>query len=122
VEDMRRIGFETVLRACGFASLGIFCVMVGMSFEPRLAFQTGGILTMGMTGVLFFKALEARTKDCRKTEMWLYLSKDQRPPLAAAQRLTSTLMREIYITFAVWTAAVAIAMWAIAFVFSLINL
>ena len=45
MEHMRRIAYETVLRACGFGSLAIFCVMIGMSFEPRLAFQAGGTLT-----------------------------------------------------------------------------
>ena len=45
MEDMRRIAYETVLRACGFGSLAIFCVMVGMSFMPRSAFQAGGFLT-----------------------------------------------------------------------------
>ena len=45
VEDMRQIAYETVLRACGFGSLAIFCVMIGLSFEPRAAFQAGGFLT-----------------------------------------------------------------------------
>ena len=45
MEHMRHIAYETVLRACGFGSLAIFCVMIGMSFEPRLAFQAGGTLT-----------------------------------------------------------------------------
>ena len=80
MEHMRRIAYETVLRACGFASLAIFCVMIGMSFQPRLAFQAGGILTMLMTLILILKAYEARTKDYRRTEMWLYLEKEQRPP------------------------------------------
>jgi hypothetical protein len=119
---MRRIALETVARACGFGSLAIFCIMVGISFEPRLAFQTGGTLTMMMTGVLFLKALEARTKDCRRTEMWLYLDKEQRPPLAAAQRLTSALMREIYLTFAMWTSMIAVVMWTMALFFSYIGL
>ena len=60
---MRRIAFETVLRACGFGSLAIFCVMIGLSFEPRVAFQTGGVLTMVMPGILIFKAQEALTKN-----------------------------------------------------------
>ena len=57
---MRRIAYETVLRACGFGCLGIFCVMIGMSFEPRLAFQAGGTLTTLMAGILIYKAREAR--------------------------------------------------------------
>lgn len=122
MDNIRRIALETVMRACAFASLAIFCVMVGMSFEPRLAFQAGGILTMMMTGVLFFKALEARTKDCRRTEMWLYLAKEERPPLAAAQQLTSALMREIYLTFALWTSLVAVGMWVLALLFGLLGM
>jgi len=111
---MRRVAYETVLRACGFASLAIFCVMIGMSFMPRLAFQTGGFLTTIMTAVLILKAFEARTKDYRRTEMWLYLEKDERPPAPYAQWASATVLRETYLTFAMWTAVISIAMWALA--------
>ena len=116
---MRRIAYETVLRACGFASLAIFCVMVGMSFEPRLAFQAGGTLTTLMALILVYKAREALTKDYRRTELWLYLEKDQRPPATYAQWASATVLRETYFTFARWTAAIAIAMWIVALVFRL---
>jgi hypothetical protein len=119
LENMRRIAYETVLRACGFASLAIFCVMIGMSFAPRLAFQAGGTLTMLMAVVLLYKAREALTKDYRRTEMWLYIEKEQRPPPAYAQWASSTILRETYLTFALWTSMVAIAMWVIALLFSL---
>ena len=119
MDQMRRIAFETVMRSCGFGSLAIFCVMIGLSFNPQVAFQTGGALTMLMTGILVFKAFEARTKNHRRTEMWLYLPKEARPPEATAQRLTATLMREIYLTFAMWTSVVSVVMWGIAVLFSL---
>jgi hypothetical protein len=122
METMRQIAYATVLRACGFASLAIFCFMVGLSFAPRLAFQTGGMLTMIMTGILFLKAIEARWKPYRRTEMWLYLPKEERPPAAAAQQLTSAVLRETYLTFATWTSLVAIAMWALALFFSFLGL
>ena len=115
---MRHIAYETVLRACGFGSLAIFCVMIGMSFEPRLAFQAGGTLTTLMACVLIYKAREALTKDYRKTEMWLYIEKDHRPPADYAQWASSTILRETYRTFAMWTSAIAIAMWVIALMFS----
>lgn len=118
MEDMRRIAFETVLRACGFASLAIFCVMIGLSFNPLVAFQSGGFLTTIMTGVLVLKAFEARTKPYRRTELWLYLPKEARPPEAVAQRLTSSLMREVYLNFALWSSVTSIVMWAIALLFS----
>lgn len=118
MEQMRRIAYETVLRACSFASLAIFCVMIGLSFLPRSAFQAGGFLSLVMTLVLIIKAQEARTKDYRRTEMWLYLPKESRPPQAIAQRTISLLMREVYLQFAQWTALVSIVMWAIALFFS----
>src|SRR5262245_40910258 len=119
---MRRIAFETVLRACGFGSLAIFCVMIGLSFEPRIAFQAGGTLTLLMVAILMFKAQEALTKNYRRTELWLYLPKELRPPEASAQQTTSVIMRETYLTFALWTAAIAIGMFLLAFLFSMVEL
>jgi hypothetical protein len=122
MEQMRRIAYETVLRACGFGSLAICCVMIGMSFEPRAAFQVGAILTLVMTGILLLKAHEARTKDHRRTEMWLYIPREERPPADFAQWASATVLRETYLTFARWTAAIAGVMAAIALVFSLAGL
>ena len=119
---MRHIAYETVLRACGFGSLAIFCVMIGLSFEPRVAFQTGGVLTLVMSGILIFKAQEALTKNHRRTEMWLYLPKEQRPPESYAQWASSTVLRETYLTFALWTSAIAIVMWILALVFLLLGI
>ena len=119
MEHMRRVAYETVLRACGFGSLAIFCIMIGLSFNPRAAFQAGGILSTLMAIILIMKAREALTKDYRKTEMWLYLPKDFRPPEAYAQWASATVLRDTYLTFAMWTSAIAIAMWTIALLFSL---
>ena len=121
MEHMRQIAYETVLRACGFGCLAIFCVMVGMSFDPRLAFQAGGFLTTIMAFILILKSREALTKDYRRTEMWLYVEKDFRPPEAYAQWATSTVLRDTYLTFALWTSVISIAMWVIALVFSLLG-
>jgi hypothetical protein len=122
MEAMRRVAYATVLRACAFGSLTIFCFMVGLSFEPRIAFQAGGVLTMMMTGILFAKAHEARTKPYRRTEMWLYLPEEARPPAASAQQLTSVVLQETYMTFALWTAAMAVIMWVIALLCSFLGL
>jgi hypothetical protein len=122
MEHMRQVAYETVMRACGFGSLAIFCVMVGLSFEPRAAFQAGGFLTLLMTGILLFKAYEARTKHYRRTEMWLYLPKELRPPESYAQWASATVLRETYLTFARWSAAIAIVMWVIALAFSIAGL
>ena len=91
-------------------------------FEPRVAFQAGGFLTLLMTVILILKAYEARTKDHRHTEMWLYLPEERRPPKPQAQWAISTVMRETYFLFALWTAIISIVMWVIALFFSLIGL
>jgi hypothetical protein len=119
MEEMRRAAFECVARACGFASLAIFCLMFGLSFELRLAFKAGGFLTTLVALILMFKAREALTKDYRKTEMWLCLPKASRPPAAIAQQLSATVLRETYLTFALWASAIAVCLWAVAFVFAL---
>ena len=119
MEDMRRAAYKTVLRACAFGSLAISCLMMGMAFTPRTAFQTGGALTMLMTLILVLKAIGASSKRYSRTEMWLNLAKEHRPPPATAQQLTSTVMRETYLTFALWTSMAAICMWITALFFSL---
>ena len=122
MQEMRRIAYATVQRACLFGSLAIFCVMVGMSFEPRLAFQAGGTLTGLMAIILMYKARDALTKPYRKTELWLYLPEELRPPADHAQWASSTVLRETYLTFALWTSAISIAMWVIALVFRLFGI
>jgi hypothetical protein len=122
MDKMREVAFQVVQRACLFGALAIFCLMVGLSFEPRLAFKAGGTATTLLAAVLVYKAREARTKPYRKTEMWLYLPKDERPPEAYAQRVSAAVLRDTYLNFALWTSAIAVTMWAIALLLPLAGL
>jgi len=115
MEEMRKVAFASVARACGFGMLAIVCVMVGMSYDPRAVFQAGGILTLMMTFILILKARYALTQNYKKTEMWLYLDKNFRPPEAYAQWAASTVLRDAYFTFAMYTALISIVMWVLAF-------
>jgi len=81
--------------------------MIGMSFHPKLAFQAGGFLTMIMAFILIFKSREFLTNDYRTTEMWLYIEKDFRPPEAYAQWASATILRDTYLTFALWTSLIS---------------
>lgn len=121
IEEMRKIAFTTVLRGCAFGSLAIFCTMFGLSFDGRIAFKTGGVLTLLMVFVLIFKAYEARTKDYRRTEMWLYLPKEQRPPEGIAQWASSLVLWDTYLLFALWTTVMSVVMWILAIIFSLVG-
>ncbi|MBS4081976.1 MAG: hypothetical protein KGZ73_00365 [Rhizobiales bacterium] len=113
---MRKAAFESVSRGCGFGFLAIACFMMGMS-DPRAIFQTGGILTLIMVLVLLAKARYALTQDYKRTEMWLMLPKDFRPPERYAQWAASTVLRDAYFTFAKYTAFTSIVMWVIALIF-----
>ena len=119
MEEMRRVALSTVARGCGFGMLAIVCVMMGLLYDPRMVFQTGGILTLIMTFVLILKARYALTQNYKKTEMWLYLDKDFRPPEAYAQWAASTVLRDAYFTYAMYTAMISIAMWVMALLLSL---
>jgi hypothetical protein len=44
-----------------------------------------------------------------------------RPPEGSAQQITATVMRETYLTFALWTAMVAITMWSVALACSFLG-
>ena len=116
MDEMRNAAFLAVARACGFGMLAIFCIMVGMSFNPRAVFQSGGILTLMMTFILILKALRASRIPYKRTDMWLLLPENARPPDRFAQWATSTVMREAYFTFARYTALVSIVLWVLALI------
>jgi hypothetical protein len=111
---MRKAAFESVSRGCAFGFLAIACVMMGMVYDPKLVFQTGGILTLIMTFILMLKSRQALTKNYKRTEMWLMLPKNFRPPEAYAQWAAATVLRDAYLTFAQYTALVSIVMWVLA--------
>jgi len=92
--------------------------MMGMS-DPRTIFQAGGMLTLIMTFILLLKARWALTQNYKRTEMWLMLPKDFRPPEAYAQWAASTVLRDAYFTFAKYTAFASIIMWVIALIFGI---
>jgi hypothetical protein len=114
MEEMRKAAFTSVARGCGFALLGIFCVMVGFSFDVRLMFQTGGMLSMIAVLILVLKARSALTSNYKHTEMWLMLPDDFRPPERYARWAAATVLRDAYFTFAQYTAAISVVMWSMA--------
>jgi hypothetical protein len=114
MEEMRKAAFTSVARGCGFAMLGVLCLMVGFSFDPRLMFQSGGMLSMIAVLVLVLKGRRALSTDYRHTEMWLMLPDDFRPPEAYAQWAAATVLRDAYFTFAQYTAAISVVMWSMA--------
>lgn len=114
MDRLRAVAFQTIGRAVGFAGLAIFCVMLGLSFDPLLAVRSGGILVLLLLSVLLMKARSALTADHRRTEMWLYLDSNEKPAEGYAQWAAATVLRDAYFWFARWTAGVAVLLWSAA--------
>jgi hypothetical protein len=117
MDEMRKVAFFTVGKATAFGLLAIVCVMVGVSYRPTACMQTGGILMLLMTIILLIKARGALSRDYKRTEMWLLLPDDFRPPEAYAQWATATVMRDAYLTFAMIGAGLTALLFVLALVF-----
>ena len=72
-----------------------------------------------MTVILMLKACEARPRTIAGPRCGSTCPRSCARPKPIAQRATSTVMRETYLTFARWTSAIAIVMWVLALLFSL---
>jgi hypothetical protein len=113
MERLRRSATISIGRATAFAAFGIFCLMVGLSFNPPLMTRVGAILSLALSAGLILKAELALRQDHRRTEMWLLLPPSDRPPHEVAQRLSGTVLRETYLRFAMMSAGASVILWGI---------
>jgi hypothetical protein len=63
----------SIRRACGFAGLAIFMVMLGLSYDLALALRMGAELTALLTLGLIFAGWRATRRDLRDSELWMEL-------------------------------------------------
>jgi hypothetical protein len=110
MEKLRQAAFLSIGRAVGFAGFGIFVTMVGLSFDPVLALRSGGVLILLVLAGLLLRA-QRPLVNFRHTEAWLLLDRSDRPDERHAAQLLSSALREAYIWFARWTAAIAVLVW-----------
>lgn len=107
METIRNAALVSVGRACGFAGLAIFVLIFALSFEPVMAARVGALLCLGVTLFLSFCALRARRRPYKRTEVWIILPKEERPPAVVAQRVIGEVLRETYFWFAQQTGFAA---------------
>ncbi len=119
MDNLRRLAFISVGRACGFAGLAIVILMLGFSFDPVLSTRAGALLTTLVTMILLLKSRTVLSQDHRKTELWMMLKDGEAPPEAHAQRTTRAVLRETYLWFAQYAVALAVALWVTSIVLSL---
>ncbi len=81
---IRRLADLSIARGCGFASLAVACVMVSLAGNPARVFEAGGFGALLLSLALILKARNARTDNFKRTEVWIMLEKNERPPEALA--------------------------------------
>lgn len=108
MEAIENAAFISVGRACGFAGLAVFCIVFGLLFDPVLAARAGGLICLGVAVTLAAYAHFARTRHFKRTEVWMILKKEERPPENIAQKVIGEVLRVTYIRFARHTALVSL--------------
>jgi hypothetical protein len=121
MENLRRAAFVSIGRAVAFAGLGIFVVMVGLSFDPVLALRTGGVLLLILLAGLLLRAQQVQRADYRHTEAWLLLDRTERPSDRTAGQQLIAALREACMLFARWTAGAAALVWGFAVLSTLVT-
>ncbi len=120
MDAIKTAAFVSVGRACGFAGLGVLCMMLGLSFDPILATRAGGFLGLGLASILAVLGAIAPIRPYRHTETWLILPKEDRPPSAIAQRLVGETLRDTYHWFAERIALGSLLLLALSLVLKLV--
>jgi hypothetical protein len=121
MEKVREVAVACIGRAVMFGTLAIGCVMVGFSFSPVSAFRSGALMALGMSAVLIWKALAAHRQHPKTTEVWLYLDDENRPSGDRARQAFSSVLAEVYASYARFSLLAACGLFAIALVFLLFG-
>lgn len=105
----------SVRRACGFGALAIGTLMFGLIATPAISFGSGSICCLLMALILYWKSEQVMRADHAKTEVWMMLAKDRRPPRSVAEVVVPRTLRQAYRQHCRWalTAAAGMALPAI---------
>jgi hypothetical protein len=112
-DRIRELAQFSIGRACLFGLLAIFTFMIGLVHWPSLAMRSGAILFLMTTAILMLKAVQAPTRNYRRTEVWILLGKRHDLPESHAQAIFGEVLRSTYVRFARISLAASVALWAI---------
>lgn len=104
-----RAAYVSIGKASGFALLAIFCTAFGFLYQPPLSAFVAGVLCLSLAVVLRGFARWTWMRPYRRTETWLLIREEDRPPPAIAQRVVEVAMRSAYLWFARQTATWGVA-------------
>jgi hypothetical protein len=114
MDHIRRLAWISIARGCGFGALAIFTLMIGFVTTPGVALDFGGVGFLLMALILIAKADRSERFPYQRTEIWLMLSPEDRPPPEVAPVVISRSRRDVMLHFAHVSAIVAAACLALA--------
>jgi hypothetical protein len=104
----------SVARGCGFATLMILTIALGLSADPHISLQAAGYLFLLTSVILVLKASLSGTRSYKRTEVWVMLEPQERPSEMFAQAAISEILRRTYLKYARLTAMFAALLLALA--------
>jgi hypothetical protein len=107
MDHIRKLAWVSVARGCSFGGLAIITLMIGFSTTPGLAFDFGGVGFLMMAVILMIKAGRSTKLPHKRTELWLMLNPDERPPPEFAAQVIMGTRREVILRFAYMSAVFA---------------
>lgn len=111
---VRHKAIISVARGCGFAGLAALTGMLGFAHDPPAAMKFGGMCSLLTAFVLLVKASRARFAPYKRTETWLMLEDNERPPAMFAQLVIGEARREALLQFALAHGLLALAFFGLA--------
>jgi hypothetical protein len=120
MDAIERAAHVSVGRACAFCGLAILCFMVGFAYEPHLSARVGGSFALLTALVLVAKAWLAPRTPYKRTETWLILAEQDRPPADVAQSMFATVLRRTFLFYALYAAALSVGLLALSLLLSLL--
>lgn len=113
-ERVRALAVHSVGRGCFFAALAIWCVMIGLVYDPLLALKSGAILTLLVVCILLLKAARVMHRSYKQTEVWILLDRRIELQPEIAQKIITVSLRETYLRYAFYATLVALGFCAFA--------
>lgn len=112
-DRIRELAAVSIGRACLFGVLAIATFMFGLTAWPGIAMRSGAIMFLVTAAILMLKAVQAPTRNYRRTEVWLLLGKQHDLPEPRAQAIFGEVLRSTYIRFARMAMAASVVLWVI---------
>ena len=109
--EIERAAEQSVARGVGFGALAVALVVAGLAGYPQLALRSGAALALLMWAILRLKALHARRRPYKRTEVWLLLDPQPDWPAELAQRLIGETLQRTLERYARFVLAAALGLW-----------